>query len=84
MPVNLAKTDSSEGFPIGFEHFVVIEEPHSGGNKKRHLREMIFLSVSALVCDVHPELAKQLIALDEKTIRGSGKTNLEQQHGLSV
>ena len=34
--------------------------------------------------DVHPELAKQLIAIDGKTIRGSGKTNLEQQHCLSA
>lgn len=140
MPVNPAKIDYSGGFPIGFEHFVVIEDPRTGGNKKHHFGEMIFLAVSALVCgvqsfsgiiefgqihqkwlkkwvslpngipvtqtminlfslldpkefsqcltahlkDVHPELAKQLIAVDGKTIRGSGKTNLEQQHCLSA
>ena len=140
MPVNPAKIDYSGGFPIGFEHFVVVEDPRTGGNKKHHFGEMIFLAVSALVCgvqsfsgiiefaqihrkwlekwvrlpngipvtqtminlfslldpvefskcliahlkDVHPELAKQLIAVDGKTIRGSGRTNLEQQHCLSA
>lgn len=34
--------------------------------------------------DLQPELAKQLIAVDGKTIRGSGKTNSEQQHCLSA
>ena len=140
MPVNPAKTDDSGDFQIGFEHFVVIEHPRTGGNKKHHFGEMIFLAVSALVCgfqsfsgiiefahihhdwlkkwvrlpngipvtqtmihlftllepaefsqclishlkEIHPETAKQLIAIDGKTIRGSGKTNLEQQHCLSA
>ena len=140
MPVNPAKIDYSGGFPIGFEHFVVIEDPRTGGNKKHHFGEIVFLAVSALVCgvqsfsgiiefahihqewlkkwvrlpngipvtqtminlfslidpaefsqclishlkEVHPELAKQLIAIDGKTIRGSGKTHLEQQHCLSA
>ena len=140
MLVNPAKIDYSGGFPIGFEHFVVIEDPRTGGNKKHHFGEMIFLAVSALVCgvqsfsgiiefahihkewlttkvrlpngipvtqtminlfslldpvkfsqclishlnEIHPDLAKQLIAVDGKTIRGSGKTNLEQQHCLSA
>jgi predicted transposase YbfD/YdcC len=34
--------------------------------------------------DLHPELAKQLIAIDGKTIRGSGKSNSEQEHCLSA
>ena len=33
---------------------------------------------------LHPDLAEQLIAVDGKTIRGSGKNNLEQQHCLSA
>ena len=140
MPVNPEKIDYSGGFPIGFDHFVVIEGPRTGGNKKHHFGEMLFLAVSALVCgvqsfsgmiefahihqewlrkwirlpngipvtqtminlfslldpiefsqcitahlgEIHPELAKQLIAIDGKTIRGSGQTNLEQQHCLSA
>lgn len=140
MPVNPAKIDYSGGFPIGFEHFVVIEDPRTGGNTKHHFGEMVFLAVSALVCgvqsfsgmiefahiheawlkkwvrlpngipvtqtminlfslldpeqfsqcitahlnDLHPDLAKQLIAVDGKTIRGSGKSNFEQQHCLSA
>ncbi|MDA7888445.1 transposase family protein, partial [Akkermansiaceae bacterium] len=52
MPVNPAKIDYSGGFPIGFEHFVIIEDPRTGGNKKHHFGEMIFLAVSALVCGV--------------------------------
>ncbi len=140
MPRNPAKIDYSGGLPIGFDHFVVIEDPRTGGNKKHHFGEMIFIAVSAMVCgvqsfsgiiefahihqewlkkwirlpngipvtqtminlfslldpaqfsqcltghlnEVHPELAKQLIAVDGKTIRGSGKSNLEQQHCLSA
>ncbi len=140
MPRNPAKIDYSGGFPAGFEHFVVIEDPRTGGNKKHHFGEMIFVAVSSLICgvqsfagmiefahihrswlekwislpngipvqqtminlfslldpaqfsqciaahlrDLYPELAQQLIAVDGKTIRGSGKTNVEQQHCLSA
>lgn len=140
MPRNPAKIDYSTGFPDGFDHFVIIEDPRTGGNKKHHFGELIFIAVSALVCGVqsfsgmiefahihhdwlkkwvrlpngipvqqtminlfslidpaqfsqciaahlkesHPTLAEQLIAVDGKTIRGSGKTNYEQQHCLSA
>lgn len=140
MPRNPAKIDYSGGFPVGFEQFVVIEDPRSGGHRRHHFGEIIFIAVSALVCGVqsftgmiefahihrqwlekwiglpngipvkqtvinlfslldpvefsrciqahlretHPDLAKQLIAVDGKTIRGSGKTNQEQQHCLSA
>lgn len=140
MPRNPAKTDYSGGFPDGFEHFTIIEDPRTGGHRRHHFGEMIFIAVSAMVCGVqsfsgmiefahiyrawlkkwielpngipvtqtminlfslidpvqfsqcviahlrelHPELAKQLIAVDGKTIRGSGKTNSEQQHCLSA
>ena len=36
------------------------------------------------VKQLHPELAKQLIAVDGKTIRGSAKTNSEQEHCVSA
>ena len=140
MPRNPAKIDYSGGFPKGFDHFMVIEDPRTGGNKRHHFGEMIFVAVSAMVCGVqsfsgmiefahihrkwlekwitlpngipvqqtminlftlidpvqfsqciiahlrelHPDLSKQLIAVDGKTIRGSGKTTSEQQHCLSA
>ena len=40
--------------------------------------------IAAHLHDLYPELAKQLIAVDGKTIRGSGKTGSEQQHCLSA
>lgn len=140
MPRNPAKIDYSGGFPTGFDHFMVIKDPRTGGNKRHHFGEMIFIAVSAMICgvqsfsgmiefahihrkwlekwiklpngipvqqtminlftlinpvhfsqciiahlrDLHPELSKQLIAVDGKTIRGSGKTTPEQQHCLSA
>ena len=140
MPRNPAKIDYTGGFPLGFDHFTIIEDPRTGGNCRHHFGEMIFIAVSSLVCgvqsfggmiefahihrnwlekwitlpngipvvqtminlfslldplqfssciaahlhDLYPELAKQLIAVDGKTIRGSGRTCSEQQHCLSA
>jgi predicted transposase YbfD/YdcC len=140
MPRNPSKKDYSGGLPVGFERFIVIEDPRVGGNKKHHFGEILFIAVSALVCgvssfsgmvefahihekwlrkwiglpngipvkqtvinlfslmdsqqfgqcvvehikDLHPELARQLIAIDGKTIRGSGKSNSDQEHCLSA
>lgn len=42
------------------------------------------LCIAEHLKDLHPTLAKQLIAVDGKTIRGSGKTNAEQEHCLSA
>ena len=140
MPRNPAKIDYSGGFPIGFDHFLVIEDPRTGGNKKHHFGEIIFIAVSSLICgvqsfsgmiefahihrewlekwialpngipvqqtminlfslidpkqfsqciiahlqDLYPELARQLIAVDGKTIRGSGKTNLVQKKSNEI
>ncbi len=42
------------------------------------------LCIAEHLKDLHPTLAKQLIAVDGKTIRGSGKTNSEQEHCLSA
>ncbi len=140
MPRNPDKEDFSGGLPIGFERFIVIEDPRLGGNKKHYFGEILFIAVSSLVCgvqsfsgmvefahiqeqwlkkwiklpngipvkqtiinlfslmdvqqfsqcvvehikDLHPKLAKQLIAIDGKTIRGSGKSGSEQEHCLSA
>ena len=52
MPRNPAKIDYTGGFPLGFEHFTVIEDPRTGGNRKHHFGEMIFIAVSSLLCGV--------------------------------
>ena len=52
IPRNPAKIDYSSGFSPGFDHFIVIEDPRTGGHKKYHFGEMIFIAVSALVCGV--------------------------------
>ena len=52
MPRNPNKLDYSGGLPAGFENFIVIEDPRSGGNKRHHFGEIIFIAVSALVCGV--------------------------------
>ena len=52
MPVNPAEIDYSGGFLIGFEHFVAIEDPRAGGDKKHYFVDMIFFAVSGLVCGV--------------------------------
>ncbi len=140
MPRNPDKIDYTGGHPLGFERFTIIEDPRTGGNKKHHFGELLFIAVSSLVCgvqsfagmiefahlyedwlkkwiklpngipvpqtltnlfsvldsksfskcvvehinDLYPELARQLIAVDGKTIRGSGTSNSEQEHCLSA
>jgi len=51
---NSAKINYSEGFPLGFELFTVIEAPRAGGNSKHHICEMIFIAVNSLVCGSNP------------------------------
>ncbi len=140
MPRNPNKIDYTGGLPAGFEKFIIIEDPRTGGNTKHHFGEIIFICVSALVCGVksftgiieyahihqdwlknwvrltsgipvvqtlinlfslmdsklfgqcivehikllYPELASQLIAIDGKTIRGSGASGSPQEHCLSA
>ena len=140
MPRNPDKIDYSGGLPPGFEKLLVVEDPRTGGNRRHHFGEIIFIAVSALICgvnsfrgitefcDIHedwlrkwislpngipvtqtfinifslidptlfsrciidhvmtiyPELANQLIAVDGKTLRGSGKSKSEQEHCLSA
>ena len=52
MPRNPNKLDYSGGLPAGFEKFIVIEDPRTGGNKRHYFGETIFIAVSALVCGV--------------------------------
>lgn len=140
MPRNPNKIDYTGGLPSGFERFTVVEDPRSGGNKKHHFGELLFIAVSALVCgvqsfsgmiefahlyedwlkkwiklphgipvpqtmtnlfaildskkfakcvadhinDLYPDLAKQLIAVDGKSLRGSGVKTSELDHCLSA
>lgn len=140
MPRNLNKIDYTRGFPAGFERFAIIEDPRTGGNKKHHFGELLFIAVSALVCgvqsfsgmiefahlyedwlkkwiplrngipvpqtltnlfsildtegfslcvaehisDLYPELGKQLIAVDGKSLRGTGTSTSELDHCLSA
>jgi len=140
MPRNPNKIDYSGGLPAGFERFSVIEDPRTGGHKKHHFGELLFIAVSALVCgvqsfhgmiefahlyedwlkkwiklengipvpqtltnlfsvvdsrkfsrcvaehigDLYPDLAKQLIAVDGKSLRGSGTKASELDHCLSA
>ncbi len=52
MPRNPNKLDYSGGLPTGFEKFIVIEDPRTGGNKRHCFGEIIFIAVSSLVCGV--------------------------------
>ncbi len=140
MPRNPNKIDYSGGLPHGFERFTVIEDPRTGGNRKHHFGELLFIAVSSLVCgvqsfsgmiefahlykdwlkkwiklpngipvaqtmtnlfsildpqsfskcvvehikDIYPELAKQLIAVDGKSLRGSHTDSSELDHCVSA
>lgn len=140
MPRNPTKIDYSGGLPSGFERFEIVEDPRTGGNKRHHFGELLFIAISALVCGVqsfsgmiefahlyedwlkkwiklpngipvaqtmtnlfsildnekfsrcvvehiqsiYPELAKQLIAVDGKSLRGSSFDSSELDHCVSA
>lgn len=50
MPANPNKIDYSGGLPTGFESFQIIEDPRTGGNKKHHFGEVLFMVVTATLC----------------------------------
>lgn len=52
MSRNPSKKDYCGDLPVGFDRFIVIEEPRVGGNEKHHFGEIPFIAVSALVCGV--------------------------------
>jgi predicted transposase YbfD/YdcC len=53
MPRNPNKTDYSGGLPEHFSSFSVIEDPRTGGNKKHHFGEILFMAVSAMLCGMN-------------------------------
>lgn len=53
MPRNPDKLDYSGGLPAHFKAFVVIEDPRTGGNKMHHFGEVLFMSVSAMLCGMN-------------------------------
>ena len=53
MPKNPDKIDYSGGLPAGFEDFLVIEDPRTGGNKKHHFGEILFMVVTATLCGMN-------------------------------
>ena len=50
MPRNPHKIDYSGGLPEGFESFQILEDPRTGGNKKHHFGEILFMSLTAMLC----------------------------------
>lgn len=53
MPRNSDKIDYSAGLPEQFEVFEVIEDPRTGGNTRHHFGEILFMSVSAMLCGMN-------------------------------
>ena len=53
MPRNANKIDYSGGLPDGFESFLVIEDPRTGGNKKHHFGEVLFMIVTGVLCGMN-------------------------------
>lgn len=140
MPCNPNKIDYSAQFPQGFESFAIIEDPRTGNHKKHHFGEVLFMSVTAMLCGMNsfsdiaefveiqidwfkkwiqmpngiptgqtfsnifqiidpksfndcltqhikslfPELAKQVIAIDGKTLRGSHGLKTDHEHCVSA
>ena len=80
MPRNPDKIDYTGGLPVGFERFTIVEDPRTGGNTKLFwvLDTKTFSKcVASHVGDLYPELAQQLIAVDGKSLRGSGVKTAE-------
>ena len=53
MPRNPNKIDYSSGLPDGFEAFLVLEDPPTGGNKKHHFGEVLFMVVTGVLCSMN-------------------------------
>lgn len=50
MPRNPNKIDYSGGLPDGYEAFQILEDPRTGGHKKHHFGEILFMSITAMLC----------------------------------
>ena len=66
MPRNPNKTDYSGGLPVGFESFGIIEDPRTGGNKRHYFGEVIFMSISAMLCGMN-NFAEVVAFCEEQT-----------------
>ena len=53
MPRNPNKKDYSAGLPSHLTSFSIIEDPRTGGNKKHHFGEILFMVVSGLLCGMN-------------------------------
>ena len=53
MPINPNKIDYSKGLPNRFFSFEIIEDPRTGGNKRHHFGEVLFMAVSAMLCGMN-------------------------------
>ena len=53
MPRNPDKTDYSGGLPAHFDSFEIIEDPRTGGNKRHHFGEILFMATSAMLCGMN-------------------------------
>jgi len=50
MPKNPNKIDYSGGLPDGYEAFDILEDPRTGGHKKHHFGEVLFMVITATLC----------------------------------
>ena len=53
MARNPNKIDYSGGLPGGFQSFLVIEDPRTGGNKRHHFGEVLFMVVTSVLCGMN-------------------------------
>ena len=53
MARNPHKIDYSGGLPDGFQSFLVIEDPRTGGNKRHHFGEVLFMVVTGVLCGMN-------------------------------
>lgn len=53
MPRNPDKIDYSGGLPESFESFAILEDPRTGGDKKHHFGEVLFMAVTATLCGMN-------------------------------
>lgn len=53
MPRNPNKTDYTGGLPEHFDAFDIMEDPRTGGNTRHHFGEILFMSVSAMLCGMN-------------------------------
>ena len=53
MPYNPNRIDYSAQFPESFDSFTIITDPRTGNHKKHHFGEVIFMSVTAMLCGMN-------------------------------